>query len=69
MHCDNILVNLKKQTSESEQICVFSVRSATASEYFLSIKQKVLPRLQNTNFSIESQTDFAIVYIRLDLQS
>ena len=31
----------------------FSVRSATASEYFLSIRQKVLPRLQNTNFSIE----------------
>ena len=32
---------------------MFSVRSATASEYFLSIKQKVLPRLQNTNFSMK----------------
>ena len=53
MHCDNILVKLRKQTSESEWICVFSVRSATASEYFLSIKQTVLPRLQNINFSMK----------------
>ena len=48
---------------------MFSVRSATASEYFFIDQTKGSTTTSKHKFFNESRTDFTIVYIRLDLQS